>query len=223
MSNTQTELEVLIALVPQLEAEGYEVYLHPSRPMVPEFLGDFQPDVLAFRGDEKLVVEIKRKSKDAEKQMQQISKLLQGRSGWNLRLIWLSPTSELVALPRQTRETIKARIEEARALVSAIHVSAAMLLAWATFEAIARALSEASFNRPQTPGRLIEVLAAEGTISPSEADLLRRLAQLRNRLIHGELTVTPDQGEVERFLDMLSDLSEEFHTLNQGTRAQIKS
>jgi Holliday junction resolvase len=208
MTEMQTEAEMMQSIVPELEAEGYDVFLTPSRPIVPAFLEGFQPDIIAHRGNQKLVVEIKRRSKSAEDEVQRLSKLLSKQQGWSLRLVWIEPASDSKALPIQSRDTVEGRISEVNKLVAGQHMSAALLLAWATFEAAARALSNSAFTRPQTPGRLIEVLASDGTIRPSEADLLRRLAQQRNKLIHGELTVMPTQDEMKQFALILVELSQ---------------
>ncbi len=37
--STQTEAEVLQQLLPELAAQGYEVYVNPGRRLLPSFLG----------------------------------------------------------------------------------------------------------------------------------------------------------------------------------------
>ena len=86
------------------------------------------------------------------------------------------------------------------------HFCPAFLLAWATFEAIARVLIPSQMQRPQTPGRLVQVLASEGYLTPTEADSLRLLADKRNKLIHGELRTRISKSEVNRIADVLSML-----------------
>ncbi|WP_365948185.1 hypothetical protein [Tardiphaga sp.] len=61
---------------------------------------------------------------------------------------------------------------------------------------------------PQTQGRLVQVLAGEGYVTPDEADFLRRSASLRNRLIHGELSTHVDGSTVGTFLGILESLAE---------------
>jgi uncharacterized protein YutE (UPF0331/DUF86 family) len=63
------------------------------------------------------------------------------------------------------------------------------------FEAAARGLIPGNLGRPQTPERLLEILASEGYITPGEADALRTLGQLRNDAAHGRLdaAITRDQ------------------------------
>jgi uncharacterized protein YutE (UPF0331/DUF86 family) len=87
-------------------------------------------------------------------------------------------------------------------------IGPSLLLAWATFEALARAVVSGEFQRPQTPGRLVQVLAQGGYLTPTEADKLRRLAEKRNKLIHGDLQVRVSKAEVKRFARVLDTMLE---------------
>lgn len=84
---------------------------------------------------------------------------------------------------------------------------AAFLLAWATFEAEGRASIEGRFDRPQTPGRLVEVLGQEGLLTPGEADHMRALSEKRNRLIHGDLGTEISSDDLQRMIAVLRQLS----------------
>ena len=85
-------------------------------------------------------------------------------------------------------------------------VGPALLLAWATVEATARLLATKHFERPQTPGRLVQVLASEGILTPTEADDLRVLAEKRNNFIHGELQTPITKAEIERIASILGTM-----------------
>ena len=117
MTTETTEIDVLDRLVPELEADGYEVYLHPSKPLIPGFLGDFRPDAIALRHDKNLVVEVLRRSSSASQNLARIAALLQGREKWELRVLWVEPTSQQDVLQIQDVDTIKARIAEVRILI----------------------------------------------------------------------------------------------------------
>jgi uncharacterized protein YutE (UPF0331/DUF86 family) len=115
-------------------------------------------------------------------------------------------------LTLQSRETIAAHLKEVSQLLDAGFVEPAMLLSWAALEAIGRKLMAKELSRPQTPGRLIQILAREGYVTPDEADILRRLAETRNRFIHGVLTVEVSRLQVEAFVGILSSLSNNLNT-----------
>lgn len=204
MNGQATEFDVLQQLVPELEAEGYEVYLHPNRPLLPGFLQDFMPDAIARRSDKNIAIEVIHMSSAGKKKMEKVAGLFKEHDDWEFRVIWITPTGPVSTLQSQTLSLIRNRITEIRELVDSRHVGPAFLLAWATLEAIGRVLVPGQFQRPQTPKRLVQVLASEGYLTPTEADNMRLLADKRNRLIHGELKTRISQSEVNRFADILS-------------------
>jgi hypothetical protein len=202
-----TEADVLQALLPQLEEEGYAVYVHPNRPLVPSFLKGYVPDLIALRSDKNIAIEvIVRQTPENKERVQQIAKLFEGQDKWELRVYWGGPTEVQRSLQVQTPESIKARIAELRDLGEKGHPGPALLLGWATFEALARATMLGEFERPQSPGRIVETLAREGHITPTEADHLRRLSDKRNKLIHGELQVRISRKEILEFAGILDTL-----------------
>jgi REase_AHJR-like len=207
--STQTEAEVLQRLLPELEAQGYEVYLHPDRRLLPSFSKNYTPDAVALRKDKNLVIEVARRSADAPKKLERITKLFEGQPKWELRIVWLEPASSQRDLKIQPLAAISKRIAEVQELLDGGSSEGSLLLAWATFEALARAILPEQFQRPQTPGRLVEILANEGYITPSEADVLRVLGEKRNRLIHGELQTHASKAELGAFTKTLGTLLKE--------------
>jgi uncharacterized protein YutE (UPF0331/DUF86 family) len=208
MMSEITEADVLQAILPRLEEEGYAVYLHPNRPLVPSFLKEYVPDAIAIRADKSLAIEIVlRQTAENRERIQRIASMFQGQDRWELRVYWGSPTDSQQSLQVQTPEAIKARIAELRDLGRRGHLEPALLLGWATLEALARATMTREFGRPQSPGRIVEILAREGHITPTEADSLRQLSDKRNKLIHGELQVRVSNEEVGAFANILDMLA----------------
>jgi uncharacterized protein YutE (UPF0331/DUF86 family) len=174
---------------------------------VPPFFKDYVPDAIALRPDKNLAIEvILRQTADNKERVQRIAKMFEGQDKWELRVYWGSPTDIRASLQVQTPEAIKARIDELRQLGDKEHLEPALLLGWATFEALARATMSHEFRRPQSPGRIIEVLAREGYVTPTEADSLRRLSEKCNMLVHGELQVRVSKGEIQAFVGVLDAL-----------------
>ena len=207
--STQTEAEVLRQLLPELEAQGYEVYLNPDRRLLPSFFGDYEPDAAAFGAGKNLAIEVARQSPGVSKKLERITALFEGQPKWELRVVWLEPVSSQRDLEVQPSAAIAKRIAEVQELLDKGSSEGSLLLAWATFEALARAILPDRFQRPQTPGRLVEILAKEGYITPSEADFLRVLAEKRNKLIHGELQTHASKAELGNFTKTLGTLLEE--------------
>jgi uncharacterized protein YutE (UPF0331/DUF86 family) len=208
MSVEASEDVILERLVPDLKSQGYDVFVHPNKQMVPPFLGAYAPDLIALRDDKNLVIEIKHRSGRAENFLKDLAQRFEGQKRWEFRVVWINPSESQDRLTLQSQDTISARLEEISRLVDAGFIDSAMLLAWATFEAIGRKLMPKEFARPQSPGRLVQVLAQEGHITPDEGDVLRQLVDMRNRFIHGELTVAISRSQVEAFAKILLSLAD---------------
>lgn len=207
MSAQTIEDVVLERLVPDLKSQGYDVFVHPNKQIVPAFLGSYSPDLVALRDDKNLVIEIKHKSGQTENLLKDLAKRFDGQERWEFRVVWINPGELQEGLALQSRDTISARLREISRLLDAGFTDSAMLIAWATFEAVGRKVMPKEFERPQSPGRLVQVLAQEGHITPDEGDALRQLVDMRNRFIHGELTVAISRPQVESFVKTLSSLA----------------
>lgn len=206
--NTVTEIEVLRQLVPELEGEGYDVFLHPNKPLLPAFLINYAPDAIALKSGNNLAIEVSSKSAKKEKRLERVTKLFKGQDEWEFRIIWITSAGQQKALPIQQLDSIKKRVTNIGNLVETGYLEPAFLLAWATFEATGRALAPKSFQRPQTPSRLIQALASDGYITPTEADQLRTLAEKRNKLIHGDFGIRLSKAAVMRLVNVLHSMIE---------------
>jgi hypothetical protein len=59
--------------------------------------------------------------------------------------------------------------EELKTLIREGYSCAGLLMGWSTFEALGRTSMPDDFARPQSPGRLLQLLAQEGYVTPGEA------------------------------------------------------
>lgn len=212
MSAEATEATVLESIVPQVEAEGFEVYAHPSGHLLPAFLRGYSPDAIALREGKKLVIEVLREGPSSKGRLDRLRELLSGQSEWELRVYWISPSNTPEAINVVPSKDIKHAIDTIEDLSDKKLFAPALLMAWATLEALGRASLPDRLVRPQTPGRLVEVLAADGYITPNEADRLRQLAKVRNRLIHGELKVKIASREIKSLTAVLRTLLSLHHS-----------
>src|SRR5262249_2293446 len=106
----------------------------------------------------------------------------------------------------ESASVLRKQIQEIKALTEGKHFAAALMVAWATFEAMGRAVTPHHFKVPQTPGRLVQMLAGEGHLTPTEADDLRLLAEKRNNFIHGGLKTQVTKPEIDGFIAVLQTL-----------------
>lgn len=205
MSNTVIEDQVLQREIARLESEGYDVFVQPSAPLVPEFLGDYIPDAVATGNGKKIVLEVAR-SLESEKLKEVAARFAKQRE-WELKVLLVTPTSSGKTVPVQSRQAIDGAIEEIERLHEVNALRAAFLLAWATFEAEGRASVTGKFDRPQTPGRLVQVLSQEGLLTPAEADRMRILSEQRNQLVHGDLGTEITSEDLLWLVDVLRKMA----------------
>jgi hypothetical protein len=207
MSETGSEEQVLQREVARLESEGYDVFLQPRAPLVPEFLGDYVPDAVATGNGKKIVLEVARSSKIGNEKLREVAARFAEQRDWELKVLLVTPTSTGETLPVQSRQAIEGALDEIERLQKMNALRSAFLLGWATFEAEGRASIEGKFDRPQTPGRLVQVLGQEGLLTPADADQMRALSEKRNRLIHGDLGLEIGSEEFQSLIRVLRQLA----------------
>lgn len=209
MASTEVgEREVVELVLPRFQAEGYDVYVHPSPSILPPFMQTYRPDAIALKEGKKIAIEIVRPAPSAEVKVRNLRSLFEGQADWELQVFYASPLGAPPTVGIASQRDIKASLVQVEDLRKAGHLLPALLMAWATFEAIGRALLPAELARPQTPARLVEVLASEGIVTPDEAGVLRRASSVRNAVAHGAIDATVDDDLLGRVIAILTDIAE---------------
>jgi len=207
MSTPEQEMDVLNSIVPKLQAEGYAVHVHPPRSMLPSFMQSYTPDAIALGVPKNLAIEVVLEGPSTRALLSNLRERFEHSRDWDLRVYYAHPSDERGSLEVVSKAEIDGSLATVGKLIELGERKAALLMSWASFEAIGRALLPKRFVRPQSPGRLIEVLATDGQLLPNEADTLRRLADLRNRLIHGKLDLDVPVEDLGKFIDILNSLA----------------
>jgi uncharacterized protein YutE (UPF0331/DUF86 family) len=208
----RAEDAILERYEPNWIAQGYKVVRPRSVGDLPAFLKDYVPDALLLGRTPQVVVEVTSKgSPHAQKKIAKLKSLLQGHADWRLEVLFVGEEPE--QLPLVSAKAVQHSLESIRAILSA-EPKSALLLFWATLEAIARRLEPAKSMRPQSPGRVVELLAGAGHVTPGEAGQLRRAVQWRNRLIHGDLDLAVTSGQVAEVVEIAESLNKELFTSN---------
>ncbi|RVO43465.1 hypothetical protein CN093_03925 [Sinorhizobium meliloti] len=205
------EQAVFESLVPKLQDEGFEVFIQPDRHLLPPFMNTYRPDAIALKPGKKLAIEVISDTWADSPKVRNLKALFQPHGDWELRVIF-SPR-EGGAESSLVESTSARRIQETLDAVASIgeyaHGIPALLTLWGAFEATGRRLSPNEFSKPQTPGRLLEVLASRGYLTPDEADYIRDLVALRNKAIHGNLNVTVTVDQLRAFRTIVEALLKE--------------
>jgi uncharacterized protein YutE (UPF0331/DUF86 family) len=208
MSPPETrEADLLESLLPKYQAEGFDVFVNPSPSILPPFMQMYRPDAVALRPDKKIAIEVVRSSGSSAKKVQELQSLFAPQSDWELRVVYVSPLGSEKTLEVASRSAIKSAIQRVLDLKNDGHKLPALIMAWAALEALGRALLPDQLGRPQTPARLIEVLASVGHLTPQEADALRAAISIRNAAVHGGLDPVVDDKLLDQFIAVLETLA----------------
>jgi uncharacterized protein YutE (UPF0331/DUF86 family) len=214
MTVVEEARQIIEQLTPQLEAEGYTVYLEPPRQLLPSFMQDYTPDAIALRSRgleqsrKNLAIEVKVEGRFPGATTLDLERRFAGARDWELRVYYARPAGRKDSLTQAPTQTIDTALSSIENLVSTDQLQAALLLGWATFEALGRALAPEKFEGPQSPERLVQVLANDGLVTPSEADTLRVLSKARNQLTHGDLGQPLQTDDFAKFIEILATLRE---------------
>ena len=203
MSVAETRSQFLDSIIPNLVAEGYDVFVHPSPHMLPPFMQEYIPDAVALGSPKNLAIEIVVEDARSDRKARQHKELFKDAKDWEFRVYYFRPAAGSNAVDPASRDEIESSLARIERMRDQGLTSEALLMAWATLEAIGRSLLPGKFARPQTASRLIEVLASDGQLTPGEADVLRRFVNVRNRLAHGDLEIAVSSGELEEFVQIL--------------------
>lgn len=193
------------------EARGLTFYVKPPRKVVPDFLGNYQPDAIARGSDGGIIIQVKhRRSWEGETQLAELSERISRQKGWEFRVIYLNPAVDGVLLIKKpTWAQLYAALRESEALAAGGHYAAALVSAWAALEALARLASSGGEAGPSSasPLQAVQALAEEGFVENEVADRLRRLARLRNAVVHGDLSAEVPADQVETLMRDLRSIA----------------
>jgi len=190
MRSPSLESQVIAKVAEDYRRRGYVVTVEPRGSDLPEFLRDFQPDLIARGPAESVVVEVKLSTRtSAAERLRDIAEKVSRQPGWRFSLVFFNPEhpdeiSEAQAAPLSL---VEERARNATALFQAGQTEAAFLLFWSALEGVLRALAD----RAQLPlaslptSTLIRELYSAGEISRDQFESLLSLLPARNRLVHG--------------------------------------
>jgi hypothetical protein len=186
----------------QYRSEGYVVVTHPDADHLPEFAKDFGVDLLATRGDERVLVQVKedRASLNADPSVSRLAEILSKQPEWRYDVIVLNGSDPIQRITRGAREPSNEEMERSlqhvESLLQAGDSRAALVFAWAALEAAMRqAASSVELYTPRTnPAELISTLYGNGLLTREEFDVLRESYRVRTAIVHGLVSpsVAPD-------------------------------
>jgi len=208
-----------------LEEDGYSVVLSPASHSISFSLEGYEPDLLATKGDEHLIVEIKtQESPEQLQRYRRVIDIVQRHPGWRFVIKTIPSTEsdrEESAPDPVGLEAIENYLKRAATLMETHSKEFAIPYLWNAIVALLR-LRGAKAGEPVsdlTDRSLINRLYTLGEISSDEYEQLKRWLQLRNSAIH-EINFNSNPETVSAFnsyaFDMLGMLKTENRTAEQA-------
>ena len=182
--------------------KGYDVLIEPKGDQLPDFLQAFRPDLIAHKGDEHIVVEVKMRGRVSDlPQVNELAKVVRNEADWKFELFLLGPENSFFVNGASlfTVEEIRSKIVEVALFVENGHLEAAFLMGWSLAEATLRVLAvkEGIEGETATSDYLLKQMTFEGIIARETYHDLKRAQQTRNAIAHGfkssQLTVATVQ------------------------------
>jgi hypothetical protein len=201
-----TERSVLEAVMAHYKAEGFDFFVRPSPALLPAFMKGYRPDAIAIRPDKKIAIEVTRPGGPGER-AKGLQERFSGQDDWEFVVFYAPPGAGVERIKAASREAIAHGIQAAIELRDTGKPAAALVMAWSALEAIGRVLLPDRLARPQPPASLIEILASEGYITPSEAKKLRDAAVTENAVAHGQLGTDVKRRELDALIAVLHTLT----------------
>ena len=193
----------------EYRGKGYEVSLETPLDLLP----NFRADLVARKGDEVRVVEVKsRASLGAMPEIGELARVVDAKEGWTFELVLLGEPDRLdtpEGMHLCDRVAIQDRIEQAEQTLATGHTEAALVLAWSAVEAATREalVAEGVLERDIAKGRsVLDQGVFHGVVSRDEYDRLTDLRAYRNAIAHGYAVKDFDEGVARRVIDTAREM-----------------
>ena len=188
--------------------KGYDVLIEPQGDQLPDFLQAFQPDLIAHKGDEHIVVEVRVRGQISDfPQVNELAKIVRNEVGWKFELFLLGPENSFFVNGATlfTVEEIRSKIVELALFVENGHLEAAFLMGWSLVEATLRVLAvkEGIEGETATPDYLLKQMTFEGIIARETYHALKHIQQTRNAIAHGFKSSQLTVETVQELIDLI--------------------
>ena len=191
----------------ELMEDGWEVLPADRLAELPAPLGDPAPDIVARRGGEVLVGEVKSRNSRELRDLNGLADAVAAIPNARLEIYWLG--DEPAANPE--RDLIREYADEAATLLRSGHARAAVATAWSALEGALiyyAAESQAPLPAgtrpaPQQAWTLLSQLYSLGYISDADYERLHELRTQRNAAVHFAGKQAPDPADIEYALGIV--------------------
>lgn len=212
LGTVPSERELLEQVADDYRQRGYDVVREPAPGERPSFLGPLVPDVIAKKGRENLVIEVKRtKIPRLSHSLRALLEALRKQPDWRLRLVYLGPEGEfeMFEVPTLTADEAQQKIDSAASMFESDEQVAALLVLWSVLEAVGlNRLADVQGEEigPMPPIAILKELTSFGLIEQEEFTKLRSILELRNAAAHGRPTIRVANSQFQTLLETVKSL-----------------
>jgi REase_AHJR-like len=201
---TDKHMSAVQNIAKQLEREGYQVLVEPRSNDIPFDLSGYQPDILATKGDEHLLVEVKTTAtRRSLERYKSIADTVARHPRWRFFLTTVAPEAESddsVAPPLVRPDEIRVLMRRLDSLLDSDNHSLAVPYLW---NALVAGLRARAFERnvpvdATSDLRVVSYMYSLGEISHEDYETMRRYYDLRSSLTHS-ITHSVSKAETLEF------------------------
>lgn len=186
------ELESIQRVADRYRIEGYEVLVGPRGDAIPSFASGFEPDLIATKPGESIIVEVKSHRFDLAEspQIAELAEITNSQPGWRFDLVVEEPETPVEKAAHEAGEPsdneLAAILDAADDLAERGHSPYACVIAWAGLEAAMRRVrDQVEFFGRTTPNELMRTLYSHGILSREQFEKMRDSYKIRTQLVHG--------------------------------------
>ena len=200
--------QILTDAAGELRQNGWDVVELKGRQVdwLPASLQRFQPDIVARRGNELLIGEVKSRNSEELEDLDDLAKAVAEVPNARLEVYWLGDETE----SKLARERVQEYSDEAKTLIGAGHLAAAVLVAWAAVEGgLLYYATNARISLPdpgyaQAPWQLLSHLDSLGYINDADLKRFAELRKQRNATAHfAGRENPPNPADIEYCLEIV--------------------
>ena len=214
------EKDLINRVAEKYRKAGYKVFFTPEQEYMPFDLGNYMPDLIAYKSEnDGYIFEVKKdKSHVSIDQIKEVASSTDSHDGWHFILV----TGDDV-LPEETEEVGREAVlswnqiisekKKAEKYLDLDEYEIAFLIYWRAIDAMMRNYAsniKIPIERLPTYS-LINNLYSQGELSIEEFDKLNRMRKFRNQLAHG-LQTEIKKRDVEELQQLINDLLKEWHS-----------
>jgi len=171
-----------------LKKQGYVVVIEPDSSSIPFDLKQYRPDILATRGDENLIIDIKtRGSRRSIERYQEIAEIVGSHENWRFMLSTIDATaSGYSSTNHPSVEALNQMLSKLDSLLSGNNYDLALPYLWSVYIAGMRIAGEHSaIPIDATSDRsVLDYMYSLGELSSDEYEFARSFLELRNKAVH---------------------------------------